>query len=97
MQIADWLVKNKMSLKQLAELAKIPVSTFYAAYSYNREMSLKFGKAICKATKGQVTVDEVINADRKPFRDDRKQLKKKQITCPHCKAEFKAPRGWVKK
>lgn len=97
MEIADWLVKNKMSLFQLAKKAKIPPSTLYQAFACNYTLSSKFASKISKATKGQVTESQAAYRYRKQFKDQRGGLNKKtKITCPHCKEEFKAPRGWKK-
>ena len=95
MEIADWLTKEKMSLRRLAEIAKISPSTLYSAFANKRSLSGPASIRISKATGGQVSSLEASWHDRKPFKDDRKKLKKKKICCPHCGEIVPTPR-WVK-
>jgi len=97
MEIADWLVKNKMSLKKLAKLAKISPSTLYAAFQHKRAISGPSAERIYKVTNRAVSVHEAANPDRKPFRDERKQCKKPKILCGNCGEEVKLSRSYLKR
>lgn len=96
MEIADWLKKNNMSLKQLADAAKIPSSTLYAAFSHNRKLSGWISHKISLATMQKVSIREVSDPNRKPFNDTRKQCKNKKHYCKNCGEEVKLSRSYLK-
>lgn len=87
MEIADWLEKQCISIRQLSERAGLGASTLYEAFKNKRSLSASSASRVSKATKGKVSPSEAANANRKPVTQHGNTCKKKKIYCESCGEE----------
>jgi lambda repressor-like predicted transcriptional regulator len=97
MEIADWLEKQCISLRQLSERAGLGASTLYEAFKNKRSLSVSSANRVSQATKGKVSPEEAANANRKPVTQHGNTCKKKKVYCENCGEEVTQTTNFQKK